>query len=227
MRAAPTALLLAPLLALVASGCDAIGGGTTGDGTGAGGKGAAGGKAGKGEKVFTGETFAGTGYSFTIPKGWKDRTEDAASVEDLGIDQPGIEAIDVDAVIAAPQKKGEFTPNVTIVRTSEGIPEGVSAMRLANANLTAARQLGAVPPGAGGGDVSSGETSVKRAKLGGEPAAYYEQTADSPAGQIRQRQLYAIQDGSAYALTFGSVAGAQYEQNLPKLQQVVKSWAWG
>lgn len=175
---------------------------------------------------FAGKPFAGTGYGFTIAKGWSDRTEDAASVEDLGAEEPGVDEIDVDAVIAGPGEKGEFRPNLTVVRTSEGIPEGVSAERLASANLATARRLGDVAPDAESGQITVGDTEVETMKLGGEPAAYYEQTVDSPAGQIRQRQIYAIQDGTAYALTFGSLPGGQWTASVPKLELMLKSWAW-
>lgn len=221
----PLLLTIAIALALLLGGYDAILGEDAGDTRQAGGRASGKGAGGKGSAP-TGETFAGTGYSFVMVEGWSDRTDDAASVEDLGIEEPGVQAIEVDGVIAAPARKGEFRPNLTIVRTSDGISDDVSAERLATANLETARRLGSVPPGAGGGDVSFGEAGVRPTKLGGEPAAYYEQTAASPAGQIRQRQIYAIEDGTAYALTFGSVAGPRYEASLAKLQKMLGTWAW-
>lgn len=220
------------------------------------------------------ETFSGSGYEFTVPEGWADQTDDAASIEGLGLDEPGVEGIDIDAVVAAEKVKGgsgkgkgssgkghdkgkgkgasdkgkgkggsgmdkagsgngggksqtgEFRPNLTVVRTSEGIPAGTTALELAKANLRTSRQLGTLPEGAGGGSVSFSGSKVKKTKLDGEPAAYYEQVADSPVGEIRQRQIYAVRGGTAFGLTYGGLEAQQFKRNLPSLEKILDSWRW-
>ncbi|MGI8460397.1 MAG: hypothetical protein ACR2OC_02000 [Solirubrobacterales bacterium] len=174
--------------------------------------------------VETGGTLDGAGYTIEIADEWADTTEDAASIGDLGIDDPAVEQITIDAVVSATDADGDFAPNLTIVITPAG--GETDPVRLANVNLKTAIQAGALPPGAGGGSISFDDSSVEEIELGGEPAAYYEQVADSPVGEARQRQIYAIRDDTAYALTYGGLENRQFDEYLPALEEMLGSWQW-
>jgi len=172
----------------------------------------------------SGDTLTGTGYEFAIADGWEDTTSSSASVDDLELDDPAVEALDVDGVVSATEAEGGFAPNLTIV-TAPAAGQ-VDSTAFAKANLRTAERYGTLPPGAGGGAVSFEGSVVEKTELGGEPAAYYEQVADSPVGEARQRQIFAIRDDTAYALTFGGLEDGQFDEYLPAVEQMLDSWRW-
>jgi hypothetical protein len=170
-----------------------------------------------------GGSIDGSGYSIEIADGWVDTTEEAPSVDDLGLDDPALAAITVDATVAADESDG-FAPNLTIVTTPA--PRRATARKLAEANLETSRAQGSLPSGAGGGALDLSESEVEETELGGEPAGSYEQLAEAPPGEVRQLQIYAVDGDTAYAITYSGLDDGQYEENLPVVEQMLDSWAW-
>jgi len=170
-----------------------------------------------------GGPFDGSGYSLEIAAGWRDTTADAPAVEDLGFDDPALEAIDVDATITG-EESDDFEPNLAIVTTPA--PGRTTAARLAEQNLETTQAQGTLPSGAGGGAIDTTNSRIEQTKLGGEPAASYEQVAEAPPGDVRQLQMYAVDNGTAYALTYSGLASGQFEEDLPDVQAMLESWTW-
>jgi hypothetical protein len=170
-----------------------------------------------------GGTFDGTGYSLEIAADWRDTTDEAPSIEDIGIDDPALEAVSVDATITGEESDG-FAPNLAIVTTPA--PGRVDAKELAETNLRTTEAQGTLPEGAGGGAIDTTGSVVAETELGGEPAASYEQVADAPPGEVRQLQLYAIHDGTAYALTYSGLESGQFEDDLADVRAMLDSWTW-
>jgi hypothetical protein len=170
-----------------------------------------------------GGAFDGSGYTLEIADGWEDTTDEAPSVGDLGIDDPAIAAISVDATITGEESDG-FAPNLAIVTTPA--PGKATALKLAEANLRTTQASGELPSGAGGGAIDTSGAEVEETDLGGEPAASYEQVSEAPQGEARQLQIYAVHEGTAYALTYSGLESGQYEENLPDVEAMLSSWEW-
>ena len=170
-----------------------------------------------------GGKFDGSGYSLEIADGWEDTTEAAPSVDDLGFDDPALSAISVDATITG-EESDDFAANLAVVTTEA--PGSATARKLAEANLETASAQGSLPEGAGGGAIDVSGSEIEETELGGEPAASYEQVVGSPAGEARQLQLYAVRDGTAYAVTYSGLDAGQYEEQLPDVQAMLGSWTW-
>ncbi|HEX6115861.1 MAG TPA: hypothetical protein VFY99_02095 [Solirubrobacterales bacterium] len=170
-----------------------------------------------------GGRFDGNGYSLEIAGGWEDTTEDAPTFEELGFDDPALAEIGVDATITG-EESDDFAPNLAIVTTAA--PRTATARKLAEANLRTTREQSTLPSGAGGGTIDTSASEVDDAELGGEPAASYEQVAEAPPGDVRQLQLYAVHDGTAYAVTFSGLDSGQYEEDLPAVEAMLDSWTW-
>jgi hypothetical protein len=171
-----------------------------------------------------GGTLDGDGYTLEIADGWEDTTEDAPSVDDLGIDDPALAEVSIDATITGGDEVDGFAPNLAIVTTPAA--GKTDPVKLAAANLKTARAQGTLPPGAGGGAIDLSDSEVEDTELGGEPAAVYEQIASAPQGDVRQRQVYAINGDTAYALTYSGLDGGQYEDQLPAVEEMLGSWTW-
>lgn len=170
-----------------------------------------------------GGSLDGSGYSLEIADGWEDTTAEAPSVDDLGIDDPALAAVSVDATVSADESDG-FAPNLSVVTTPA--PGKATALKLAEANLETSRAQATLPSGAGGGALDFSESVVERTELGGEPAASYEQVAETPPGDVRQRQIYTVDGGSAYAITFSALDEGQYAENLPAVEAMLDTWTW-
>jgi hypothetical protein len=170
-----------------------------------------------------GGPFDGSGYSIEVADGWVDTTEEAPSVDDLGLDDPALAALTVDATLTAGESD-DFAPNLSVVTTPA--PRKATALELAKANLETSRAQGSLPSGAGGGALDFTESEVEETELGGEPAASYEQLAEAPPGNVRQLQIYAVAGGTAYAITYSGLDEGQYEERLPEVEQMLDSWTW-
>ena len=170
-----------------------------------------------------GGPFDGSGYSLEIVAGWEDTTADAPDVGDLGFDDPAIDAVSVDATITG-EASDDFAPNLAIVTTPA--PGNITATKLAEQNLSATQGQGALPPAAGGGAIDTTDSEVDETELGGEPAASYEQTAQAPPGDVRQLQVYAVHDGTAYALTYSGLDSGQFEEERADVEAMLDSWMW-
>lgn len=170
-----------------------------------------------------GGAFDGSGFSLEIADGWEDTTDDAPSVDELGLDDPALAAVNVEGTIAG-EESDDFAPNLAIVSTPA--PGKADAERLAQANLRTTQASGSLPSGAGGGAIDTSGSEVEKTELGDEPAASYEQVADAPQGEVRQLQIYAIRGGTAYALTYSGLDSGQYDENLPTVEAMLDSWTW-
>jgi hypothetical protein len=162
----------------------------------------------------------GGGYRFDIADGWEDVTEDAPSLSDVGAEGPAFESVDIDSFVAT-EGEDNFAPNLGVVTSPVG---GLTdPVRLAEQNLRFLESQGAEIAGAEG---RISVSDVEPTELGGDPAAAYETTGPGPSGEIRQRQIFAIRDGTGYAITYSGLADGQFEENLPAAEQMLDSWTW-
>ena len=67
---------------------------------------------------------------------------------------------------------------------------------------------------------------MEETELGGEPAAAYEQVAGGTAGRRSPAQLYAIHEGTAYAVTYSGLDSRQFDEQLPDVEAMLDSWTW-
>jgi hypothetical protein len=83
----------------------------------------------------------GRGYTFSIPEGWEDATDQAEDNPEL--DLGGIRA---DTLVVGDREDG-FTSNVNVIR-EPGLPDGVGAREYAETSLAALREPAAAgfPP---------------------------------------------------------------------------------
>ena len=129
----------------------------------------------------------------------------------------------MDATITG-EETDDFAPNLSIVTTEA--PGNATARKLAEANLETARTQGSLPADLGGGTIDVSGSEVSEIELGGEPAASYEQVTGSPLGDARQLQVYAVRDGTAYAITYSGLESGQFEEELPDVEAMLGSWTW-
>jgi hypothetical protein len=169
------------------------------------------------------EPVEGTGYSYSVPDGWDDVSDEAE--RQAGLEVAGIRP---DSLVAGEREDG-FAPNVNVIRES-GLPPGVSAPDYAEASIAGLRD----PAGAGFPPelVETIErlqprqiSATRDAELGGEEAVAWDYTSSQNGRVMRIRQLAALMDGSAYTLTL-TVPQERFEDEAGALDEVVESWQW-
>ena len=75
---------------------------------------------------------------------------------------------------------------------------------------------GELPPGAGSGALSFPDSEVRKTEIGGKPAGYYEMLAETPEGEIHQRQIFTIDGKTVYALTFSVLPKGHFTSTYPR-----------
>jgi hypothetical protein len=148
-----------------------------------------------------GQTVHGSGYSFTLPSGWRDVTTQAK--KDL------TEKIDL---AASGPKSGGFTPNLIVAfDPSRGLSlvDLVAATRKDSAETLHAQFLG----------------QPQQFSLAGTPALVYEfiVPADPP---FQTRQIVCVRGDRALFFSF-SAAMKTFATDRAALDQMTTSWIWG
>lgn len=169
-------------------------------------------------------TFRGDGFQFEIADNWFEKSKgDAASVEDLGVGGSAARKIKVEgSLIDAIQ--GEYAANLGLI--SSDAPREDDPILVAEDYLRQVKAAGKLPVGAGGGAFSFPDSKVRRTEIGGKRAGYYEMLAETPEGDLRQRQIFTIDGKTVYALTFSVLPKGLFDEHLPALEQMLDSWIW-
>jgi hypothetical protein len=168
-------------------------------------------------------TVSGDGYSYDVPEGWADRTE-----ESLDIPEVELAGFRPDTVVVGERHDG-FSSNVNVVR-EPGIPEDFTAARYAQVAIGTLRD-----PASSGFPpevverIESMEirdlTELGKPPLGGERGAAWEYASTREGRPLRARQLAAVRGNSAYTLTY-TASPEGFEEGLPGFEKVIESWRW-
>jgi hypothetical protein len=164
----------------------------------------------------------GAGYSYSVPDGWEDVSNDA----DDEIDIAGLRP---DSLVVGEREDG-FAPDVNVIREG-GLPAGVTTAQYAEVSLAGLQD----PEGAGlppelvdiVGELDPHDFSETRdTELDGEEAVVWDFSGKSrDGGDTRVRQVTAVRDRSAYTLTL-TVRPDRFEDETDALDEVVDSWEW-
>jgi hypothetical protein len=165
----------------------------------------------------------GQGYSYAVPDGWDDVSDEAQDQDELQI-----AGIRPDSFVIGDRDEG-FSVNVNVIH-EPGLPQGVSAAEYAEVSLAALRD-----PEAAGFPPDAVET-LKRlqprqlsqpteTKLGGRKAVTWKYASSQNGRELRHEQVAAVMDGAGYTVTLSALPG-QLEDGEDALGEVVDSWEW-
>jgi hypothetical protein len=118
--------------------------------------------------------------------------------------------IPVEVAVIGPRSDG-FSANINVVRLRTKL---TSDLALANASLAALRLAGART-----------FSTLLVTQLDGQQA-YEVDYVISSGPALHERQVYAIDKGWAYTITYTALLGAEYQRSLPALAQIVAAWHW-
>jgi hypothetical protein len=171
-----------------------------------------------------GDPVEGNGYSYSVPNGWNEFSEEAQ--EDPGADFHGSRP---DTAVIGEQRQ-DFTSNVNVVVQEDSLPGNLTTQAFADANIAGLRTP------AQAGLPREVEESIERLdvrgiskpeeiELGGEKAVAWEYRTTNFGSDLRVRQVAAMMDGAGYTVTLTTVPG-RFEEGLAALDEVVESWRW-
>jgi hypothetical protein len=169
------------------------------------------------------ERVEGTGYSYSVPSGWDDVSDEAE-------DEPRLEFAGVrpDSLVVGEREDG-FTTNVNVIRET-GLPAAMTAQDYARINIAGLRD----PVAAGFPqelvdvveELRPTEISETRAsELGGEDAVAWGYLGRQDEHIVRIRQVSAVLDRSGYTVTL-TATRERFQDELGALDEVVDSWRW-
>ena len=153
----------------------------------------------------------GEGYSYDVPDGWSDFTDEAEEepVERFGGVRP-------DTLVG--EDTGDFYATQVSVHTQEGVA-GLKASDFATVYLEALRKRSA--PG-----VRLTTASEPRvADLGGEKAAVTVFAVSWTGTNLRFRQFATVIDDTGYLVTLIALP-ENFDQGLDSLREFIDSWEW-
>lgn len=150
-----------------------------------------------------GQTLRGTGYSFSLPTGWRDTTTE--QMKAFGRREQ------VDLATAGP---GRTTNVLVVVEPNPGgtLADLVAAGRKGVKEYLGARLLG----------------QPERLSLAGTPAMAYDYTLrlSVRAGPVHGRQVVCLRDDKVYTVSFSARPQA-FATDRAALDQILRSWSWG
>jgi hypothetical protein len=167
------------------------------------------------------ERVTGEGYSYAVPDGWEDVSDEAE-------DEPGLEiaGIGPDTLVIAEREDG-FSTNVNVILEA-GLPGAITASRYADITIAGLRDPAAAgfPPelvetieGLRPRDISEPQDAA----LGDEQAFAWEYTSTQNGRDLRIRQVATVVDDTGYTVTL-TVLPEHREDGLDALEQVTDSW---
>jgi hypothetical protein len=168
-----------------------------------------------------GEPVEGTGYTYSVPDGWEDVSDQAEEEIDVGGFRP-------DTLVIG-ESEDDFATNVNVIR-EDGLPDGVTAAQYADASLAGLRD----PTGSGlppevAQAIESGNlrqiSEPRDAELDGEEAVAWHYRGTQDGRDLRVRQVAAVMDGAAYTLTL-TVRPDRFDEGAGALDEIVESWEW-
>jgi hypothetical protein len=157
-----------------------------------------------GTQAQDGSTVRGTGYSFTVPAGWRD-----AKGEFEG------SAVRIDTAYAAQTATDGFPTNVNVVRETlpnlepRAFDEAVTAFQAQMA------------PRALDGTL----TKIHKFELDGAPGRAWTFESKRKGNRIRVAQVVALKGRAFYTITFTAPAG-EADRSEKQFEQIMETWRW-
>jgi hypothetical protein len=163
----------------------------------------------------------GTGYTYAVPDGWEDVSDQAEEEIDVGGFRP-------DTLVIG-ESQDDFATNVNVIREG-GLPNGVTAAQYADASLAGLRDpVGAGLPPEVAQAIEDGDlreiSDPRDAELDGEEAFAWDYRGTQDGRDVRVQQLAAVMDGAGYTLTL-TVLPDRFDEGDEALHEVVESWDW-
>jgi hypothetical protein len=167
------------------------------------------------------EAVEGTGYTYSLPDGWKDLSDPAEEEIEIGGFRP-------DTLVLGEREDG-FATNVNVIR-EDGLPDAVTAAQYTDASLAGLRDpVGAGMPPEVAEAIEDGNlrqiSEPRDAELDGEEAFAWDYRGTQDGRDVRVEQVAAVMDGVGYTLTL-TVLPASFDEGSEALDQVVESWKW-
>jgi hypothetical protein len=167
------------------------------------------------------EPVEGTGYTYAVPDGWEDVSDQAEEEIDVGGFRP-------DTLVIG-ESEDDFATNVNVIR-EDGLPNGVTAAQYADASLAGLRDpVGAGFPPEVAEAIEAGNlreiSDPRDAELDGEEAFTWGYRGTQDGRDVRVQQVAAVMDGAGYTLTL-TVLPDRFDEGNEALDEVVDSWEW-
>jgi hypothetical protein len=168
-----------------------------------------------------GEPVEGTGYTYSVPDGWEDVSDQAEEEIDVGGFRP-------DTLVIG-ESEDDFATNVNVIR-EDGLPDGATAAQYADASLAGLQDpAGAgLPPEVAQAVESANLRQISEprdAELDGEEAVAWGYRGTQDGRDVQVRQVAAVMDGAAYTLTL-TVRPDRFDEGAGALDEIVESWEW-
>ena len=167
------------------------------------------------------ERVEGDGYSYAVPDGWRDVSDEAE-------DEPGLEVAGIgpDTLVVGEREDG-FATNVNVI-LEPGLPGGITLPEYADITIDGLRdpEAAGFPPELVQTIESldpRGITAPRDAELGDEEALAWDFTSTQEGRDLRIRQLSTVVDGTGYNVTLTALP-QQRDEGLDALGQVTDSW---
>jgi hypothetical protein len=167
------------------------------------------------------DRVSGRGYSYAVPEGWRDISEEAP-------DELEVAGIRPDTAVVG-EREDDFATNVNVIREG-GLPPGVSTSEYANITIAVLRN-----PAASGFPPEfveaieriqpRGITEPREAELGGEPAVSWSYDSTQQGRELRIRQVASVVDDAGYTVTLTSLR-EQHEEGVDVFDELTDSWRW-
>jgi hypothetical protein len=163
----------------------------------------------------------GAGYSYAVPDGWRDVSDEAE-------DEPGLEVAGIgpDTLVVGEREDG-LAPNVNVI-VEPGVPSGTTTPEYVDITIRGLRDPAAAgfPPALVETIESirpTGITEPRDAALGDEEALAWDYTSTQGGRQLRIRQVATVVDDAGYTVTLTTLPQRR-EDGLDALEQVTDSW---
>jgi PsbP len=147
-----------------------------------------------------GGTIEGNGYSYAIPEGWDDATEDASGTEGI------------DSAVRADDDDGGFRSNVLVeVQPAAGASDPQEIRAQWEANI--------------GGAVDATPEQIASATIDGQEALGVRVETEREGISVVQYAYLAINEGQIYSIAMSANLEAEDEAT-EELNQLLDSWSW-
>ena len=167
------------------------------------------------------ETASGSGYTYEVPEGWEDRSDEGDLKEEAGL-----AGYTFDTAVTDDSEEG-FADNVNVI-VERSIAPGVDSREYAEASAQLLRSSGQAQGelGAAVAQLNPRDlTSLTRIELDGQEAYSIEYTGDQGGRVLRFRNVIAVRGGRAYGITYTALRH-RFRENADVASQVIETWSW-